>query len=1791
MSLLHTPPGIVPSVNENSESEFFGYEDERKSESEDPKLVALYRQCEQVHKKIVRVQNSLSAAEYKVPHAQLKTYRRNLDAAYTEYSGFHSKVMELVPEEELERAETVYTKFEECFNLVFAAVEELIMEHDATPASARMAQPQVVVQQQPLKVPIPTFDGEYSNWPKFKAIFQDLMEKSNDSDAVKLYHLDKALVQSAAGALDAKVITEGNYEQAWNILTDRYENKRVIVESHIRGLLTLQKMSSETHKELRRLLDESTRHVESLKYLKQEFTGISEVMVVYLVTSALDRNTRKAWESHQKRGELPKYEPTITFLKSRCQILENCEASYPTSSQILKQKPQPITAKYPALKVHAASTSSTPKECCEFCQGPHMNFQCNILSSLDFEKRMEKVKASGVCFNCLRKGHSSRDCQSKKTCRKCGKRHHTQLHNESTKSFEAASSSAPTPHPEELKEKQEQTTATAWFTHHIQSSKTVFLLTAMVNTVDVRNQLQPCRILLDCGSQVNFVREEFAQRLGLRLQQVTVPIRGINGVKTLARSKVVIQLQSRCTDFKKSIECLVTPTVTGEIPSSNIQVTNWNIPVGVQLADPEFHKPGKIDVLVGAELFFQLMRPGCIKLADDLPELRETKLGWIVSGVLNEPLTNQANLCYSHAASLDNAEESICRFWELEEIPADTNVTTEHEECEAHFRSTYRRNNEGRFVVKLPFRLNKDQLSDNRALAYTRYMMLEQRLNKNPELKDQYVQFICEYEKLKHCKEVNEKDDPPNHPRYYMPHHAVLRPSSTSTKCRVVFDASAKMSPKALSLNDVLQVGGTIQDDLFSIMLRFRKHKFAFTADIAKMYRQVQVDPSDTSFQRIFWRENPGDRLRVLELTTVTYGTGSAPFQAVRCVKQLAEDEAAEFPIGARIAKEDFYVDDVLSGADTLSEAEESFKQLTKMLARGGFPVHKWCSNSKELLNVIPKDSQEQDVCLEECRPNSVIKVLGIKWSPREDELLIAEPKCEISECLTKRSIYSNIAKIYDPLGLIAPVTVVAKLLVQNLWKAKVDWDQPIEDETIRNRWLQLASSLPTLNSLTIPRRVTFDEATSYEVQGFADASMIAYGANVYLRSLLPDGTAKMRLLASKSKIAPLKDITIPRKELCAALLLARLIPKILPALKMQIDKVHLRSDSQIFLAWMKRPPERLESFVRNRITKIQELTAGYEWSYVPSKENPADVVSRGQLPDDLCSNSLWWHGPEFLSLAETATYEVEDIPSDQLPEYKLVVVSAPAVSMDDFALFSRHSSFRKIQRIVAYMHRFVNNHRRNKAGTELVLSPYPTISELRQATRSIIWLAQHTELADDIRKLKSDEPCRRIGNLHPILVDDLLRVGGRIQRSNLPFATKHPIILPNHSPITKMLIRSLHEEHLHTGQAGVLAAIRQRYWLLNAKSTVRQVIRSCVQCFRTNPTTPSQLMGNLPEQRVIPSPPFAITGVDYAGPLWIKEGRRRPTLTKAYVAVFVCMATKAVHLEAVSDLSTDAFLAALDRFIGRRGMVQQIHSDCGTNFRGASSEFDRLYKLFQDKVFLKKIQLFAQPKEIEWHFIPANAPEFGGLWEAAVKCMKTHLTRIAGNAKLTFEELATILTSIEAVLNSRPLYTVLNDPEAPEVVTPSHYLIGRPLTALPEPSLEDVNAGRLSRWQHLKQMRDHFWRAWSNEYLISLQPRKKNIKQMPNIRPGMIVLLKDRNQPPLQWKRARITQVYPGPDGLVRAIDVACGNSVYRRAINKVSVLPIEDNNQHSRGYDAAPPIPGGVCSVRNSLDTPSAN
>jgi hypothetical protein len=448
-----------------------------------------------------------------------------------------------------------------------------------------------------------------------------------------------------------------------------------------------------------------------------------------------------------------------------------------------------------------------------------------------------------------------------------------------------------------------------------------------------------------------------------------------------------------------------------------------------------------------------------------------------------------------------------------------------------------------------------------------------------------------------------------------------------------------------------------------------------------------------------------------------------------------------------------------------------------------------------------------------------------------------------------------------------------------------------------------------------------------------------------------------------------------------------------------------------------------------------------------------------------------------------------------------------------------------------------------------------------------IVKSIQKRSFAEEYHQLSTGggiEKNSTIRNLSPFLDENgVIRVGGRIRNANLAYNQKHPVLIPKNHNVTEAIIRHFHVKNLHSGTQSTLASIRQQYWPIAGRNKIKQIIHKCISCFRAKPIIAQQKMGDLPVKRLEPARPFINSGLDYCGPILIKthRGRGKQKTIKAYVCLFICLSTKAIHIELVSDLTADTFLDALKRFVSRRGTVKSIISDNATNFIKANKDLIDLHQFFQNSEISRKLVTTLSNENIQWKFIPPRTPNFGGLWEAGVKSVKYHIKRVVGETVLTYDELYTLLTRIEACLNSRPLVPMSNDPNDLTAITPGHFLIGEALTAPLEPDLTELKINQLSRHQLLERLRQHFWKRWRTEYLSYLQGRTKWQSPSPSLQPGDLVLLVEDNVPPLCWPLGRIQQVHPGSDGNVRVVTVKTNRGTYKRGVRKVCVLPIESH------------------------------
>ncbi|GBO36029.1 hypothetical protein AVEN_120788-1 [Araneus ventricosus] len=766
---------------------------------------------------------------------------------------------------------------------------------------------------------------------------------------------------------------------------------------------------------------------------------------------------------------------------------------------------------------------------------------------------------------------------------------------------------------------------------------------------------------------------------------------------------------------------------------------------------------------------------------------------------------------------------------------------------------------------------------------------------------------------------------------------------------RIVFDASSSHSFQHLSLNDCLWPGPNLNSNIFDILIKFRLNKFAFISDIEKAFLQLTLAEKDRDAVRFLSTEN--DTLQVHRFNRVLFGVRSSPFLLSASIKTHLKKFHDEFPTTTECLNRCFYVDDFISGADSLQDALEISTQAVSIMDQASMVLRKWTTNSDELRQLWIREGLENQLQDNPISPRAnSTKVLGMLWNTVEDYLILGTQSLVDSLSNnenTKRHLLRAIGNIFDPLGLLSPFIIRVKCILQVLWMKEISWDEELPPD-IQKKWCQWVSEVPRLSELQVPRYVlsasTGEPTDVLELHCFCDASQKAYGVVIYTR-VVKDCNVEVNLLVSKSRVAPLTKITMPRLELLGALLAARLASKVKAIVDLKRpSKVFFWTDSKITLQWIE--------FIHN---------------------------------------------------------------------------------------------VKNIERLAGHL----------------------AIKELQRAEIYLVQLVQQGEFAEEIKNFRKGATVpsnSKVKSLNCFLDESgILRVGGRLIYSDLSLDEKHPIVLPDKHPLTLIIVRYYHLKYLHVGSNALLYHIRRKFWIINGRNVCLKVVFQYITCFKNKPVLERQIMGDLPRERVTPSFPFCYVGIDFCGPFHIKfKNQRKGILNKVYVCIFVCLSTKAIHLDFVSDLTSDAFIACLKRFFSRRGKSSKIFSDNAKNFVGASTELKKLYKMVSHPN--ETLANFLLSENNEWKFIPPRSPNFGGLWEAGVKSFKHHLKRVVGNAHLTLEEFLTIILEIESVLNSRPLTPLSTEFDNFETLSPGHFLIGRPLTSIVEPDLLNISENRLSK-------------------------------------------------------------------------------------------------------------------------------
>ncbi|XP_018403332.1 PREDICTED: uncharacterized protein LOC108780195 [Cyphomyrmex costatus] len=1197
------------------------------------------------------------------------------------------------------------------------------------------------------------------------------------------------------------------------------------------------------------------------------------------------------------------------------------------------------------------------------------------------------------------------------------------------------------------------------------------------------------------GSELSFVTEELVKFLRLPRKSATIPLLGIGGTYSgRTKGSVYIELHSSINDSDSyTLHAYILPRLTFQIPSYEVNSDSWSHLNNLQFADPNFGKPGPIHVIIGADCYGQIIKLGIIKNDSSSLIAQLTLFGWVVSGPV--AVNSHDNESRIYHCSIDrDLQDLLTYFWKQEEV---SNTITEplspaDADCEQYFLSSHSRDQSGRYIVRLPLKAPATLLGDSSSTALQCLHRLRKRFETQPSFCELYTNFLQQYQSLGHMVPVSEPEVN-NSSIFYLPHHGVFRESSRTTKLRVVFNGSSP-SKGGVPLNDILHAGAKLQTNIFDVLLWFRSHRFVFSSDITKMYRQILVHPSDRNLQRIFWYDSNG-QICPYQLTTVTYGLNCARFLALRVLQQLITDEGHRFPKAISSLTKGRYVDDIFGGAESIEEAQEIISQVCQLCMADKLPLQKWSSNSQILLNYLSLSPTDNTPTVE--LDSSRIKVLGLCWQPQTDVFkFISVPSS--SQVLTKRIVLSEIAQIYDPLEF-------------------------------QNQWASFKKQLLALSNLNIPRWLYITStAHSIELHGFSDASQLAIAAVVYIRTETQERGVQVNIICAKTKVAPLKKLTIPRLELNAALMLSRLVYNVQNVLDLKERQIFLWTDSSVALTWISSHPAKWKDYVRNRVVAIQEILPSASWRFVPGKDNPADCASRGLSVHEIEHHSLWWLGPSWLNKAPVHWLNWSPISptnTDLEKSTKHALATVQDIQMPPWELLTKFSCLSKLIQVTATCKRAVKRFRRLSIEST---TGHLTPTELQESSQFWIRQVQQSYFLHDLKiiarggRLSKSNPLIK---LTPFLDDTgLMRVGGRLQHANLDPDVKHPLILPKHYHLITLIIADAHLQTLHGGTQVTLAYTRQKYWIIGGRTPVRSYILKCVKCARYRQNRAQQLMGQLPESRVTPSRPFLNSGVDYAGPIMIKTWRERAAKTyKGYLAIFVCFSTSAVHIEVVTDYTTEAFISANKRFTARRGICATLHSDCGTNLIGADNELRRRFDAASKE--LKELATILANHGTDWRFNPPTS-----FW------------RKVGSG----------------ILNSRPLCPLSEDIDDYVALTPGHFILGEASTVIPEPNLINQPSSRLTRWQLIRQKVEHFWKRWTTECLQRYQAISKWHHPSLEIKRGSLVLVVDERYPPAKWPLARIRQLIPGKDGLTRVVIVRTATATFKRPVTKICVLSI---------------------------------
>ncbi|XP_058816368.1 uncharacterized protein LOC131679652 [Topomyia yanbarensis] len=1625
---------------------------------------------------------------------------------------------------------------------------------------------------------LPYFSGNPEEWPLFIATYESTTRMCGYSDEENLLRLQKSLKGKALEVVRSRLLYPAGIEGVINTLRTLFGRPEVIVHSLV---CKIREMPAPKTEKLGTLID---------------FGVAVQNMCATIVACGLNEHLCNVALLQELVERLP---PTIKLDWARFRHALNavtlsdfskwlgtlveaaCTVTVPSSISSYAGKPEK-RGRREEVHVHVETTSSpslvpvvpfrtTPKPAftqCVLCHGECGNLgSCKMFREMDIDARWAALKQHKLCRKCLTKHFGA--CTVRQACGKngCTYMHHQLLHDEARyqrRELQQAS----------LPRGSSETSVETCNTHSSNVGKVLFRYVPVL--LHGRGKSVSTFAFLDDGSSVTLMEHSLLKELDIQGEPYPLCLDWTSDYQRQEMNSVKLGLEiSGIHDTKvhqipkvHTVQRLALPRQTLALDELQLRYpylhdlpadSYYNVEPRILIGIDSCHLGHTLDSREGKK---------------NEPIATRTRLGWIVFGPcsvipqISYMAHHSFHVCQCCKRNDAELHKTVKAYFALDSIGIGHNIKpllSKDDERAQQLLKSLTHVKDRRYETGLLWRNDDVRLPDSKPMAARRLSCLEKRMQRDPEMAESLKEKIRDYERCGYIVRLTEKQLSKKYPRvWYLPIFPIVNPNKPG-KLRIVWDAAAKVA--GVSLNSFLLTGPDLLTSLLSVLHRFREFRIAITGDIREMFLQVMMNENDQQCLRFLWRNGELDRdPDVYAMKVMIFGATCSPSCAQYVKNHNAQRFQDRFPRAAEAIVKEHYVDDMLTSVETEEEAIKLAKEVQFVHAEAGFEIRNWLSNSNQVLRELQATPGVKSMNL--LSEMGTEKVLGLWWFTVTDSFTFKVSPRINAELLnghiipTKRQILSTLMMIYDPLGFLANFLMFLKILLQEIWRSGVNWDEPINSEQ-REKWLTWVQVLPRVEMVRVPRcyrtRSSISERNSIQLHVFVDASENGVAAVCYLR-FEEGGVVECALVGAKTKVAPLRFVSIPRLELQAAVIGARLANSITESHKLKPMQRFFWTDARDVHCWLNSDHRKYSQFVAVRISEMLELTEQHEWNWIPSKLNIADEATKWQKLPDLAPTSRWFRGLEFLWGPKEGWPDNISKFGDTIEEKRVKVLH----HFEERAIFEweKFSRWKRLLRHVAFVKRFPANIRKKIVKQPVESGPL-SHEELKEAELTILKFVQDSEFAREIQHLRKSNPLpwknvlpknSSLYKLSPILeVDGLVHMKGRIDACEfVEECTKRPILLPKCHPVSDHIIASIHQRYCHMNHQTALNEIKRRFYIPKLRSVYNRVRKRCQLCKirKAKPAVPE--MSALPPMRLKAfCRPFSYVGIDYFGPMHVAVGRRTE---KRWGVLITCLTVRAIHLEIAHTLTTDSCILAIRNFIARRGSPLEIFSDRGTNFVGASRELKQaLQQIDQDKL----MEHFTTT-DTKWSFNPPASPHFGGAWERLVQSVKKALKHLQLTRTPTDELLRNMLAEIELIINSRPLTELPLDDELSSPLTPNHFLLGSSDGSKPPVTFEDSSYALKHTWKMSQVYANRFWKRWIADYLPTLTRRTKWFCPAKPIEVGDIVVLVDETLPRNCWPKGRIIDAVRSKDGQVRRAMVQTASGILERPAIKLAVLDV---------------------------------